>query len=247
MEMATGIASADLGIPVIRINDIPITKHVPHDCTLCVMNEWARDYAVNHSGLSENKIVITGQPVFEGDMTVDKSKLDAVKEKLSIDKYRKIVTFFTENGLNQDADLSALYTVARDMSDTMFIVKLHPNQSFDDILHTSLKNVVLSKDDAQYFLHFSDLAITTFSTTGMEAAMMDIPVISVNFYDRNYIMDYGKMRIAKTAVNQQELRLLIKELLNPDSDEYKALKVSRKSFSYTANAASNIADLVLNF
>lgn len=244
MEKATGIASTNLDIPVIRINDLPICERVEHKCKLCVMNEWAKQYALDHSGVEQDNIFVTGQPVFEGDKSIDYHELEKIKKLLGANRFQNIVVFFTENGRKQTAELKAIDNIAAVMKDNLFVIKLHPNQNLDDVLKTKQRNVVFSKDDAKLFFHLADLAITTFSTTGMEAAMLGIPLISVNFEKREFVLNYEDMGIATTAYNEEQLRELITLLLDKNSDLSNIQAKAREAFSYVDHASKNIAELI---
>lgn len=246
MEKATGIAASKLNIPVVRINDLPICEQIEHECFLCVMNEWAKKYAILKAGISSDHVIVTGQPIFEGNAKFDSDMAAWINEQLNLSEYHNIIVFFTENGKNQTQELLSLYNIAKDRQDVLFIVKIHPNQSIDDIIMNELPNVVVRKEEAKYFLHIADIVITTFSTTGMEAAILGIPLIVVNYTKQEYPLDYVSMGLALEATDSVELGKRIDSLLDKTSGDYLKLAESRLIFSFVKNASQNICEVIFN-
>ena len=240
MEEATAIASNKLGIPVVRINDTPVCEKVNYKCDLCVMNSWAKKHALQYSGLKESSIHITGQPAFENDVLLNSNVLENIRNQADVSAYEFVVTFFTENGFYQQKELKALYNIANELKNTLFVVKIHPNQDESEFSIPDLKNVIIRHDQAKYFLALSNVIINTWSTTGMEAAMMNLPVIVVNFDDRNLPIDYVGMGIAVAAKNEWELKRALQSLMDKNSAVSKALESRRQEFEFVKNAAKNI-------
>ncbi|MDE5977620.1 MAG: hypothetical protein K2G70_04035, partial [Turicibacter sp.] len=107
-----------------------------------------------------------------------------------------------------------------------------------------LENVFITNGDAKPFFLFSDLVITTFSTTGMESALFGIPVIVINYDYRVYSPDYIKMGIAVLCDKPESLWEMINLYLDKKSKEYAALKASQENFQLVRNAAHNICDVI---
>ena len=245
MEKATGIAACELHIPVVRINDLPVCAHVDHACALCVMNEWAKNYAVSVANVPEKDVYVTGQPAFDADFSIEKSYVDEMKERCGGNRFSKIVTFFAENGADQSKELDALFEIARKMKEVLFVVKLHPNQALNTYGDPQLENVYITNADARPYFHFSDLAVATFSTTGMESALFGIPVIVINFDGRKYLPDYIEMGIAVRCDKAENLGDMIQIYLDEESEAYAALKESQGSFQFVRNAAQNICGVIM--
>lgn len=244
MEKATGIAADQLSIPVVRINDLPVCDPIEHSCALCVMNEWARNYAVSSAGVPETDIYVTGQPTFDADFDVDSAYINRIKNVSGATHFSNVVTFFAENGVDQSTELHALFRTAERMTDTLFVIKLHPNQPIGIYGNPCMKNVYITNGDAKPFFHFSNLVITTFSTTGMESALFGIPVIVINYDGRKYWPDYIEMGIAVLCDRPESQEEMIKTFLDHNSKEYIALKESQKGFTFVRNAASNICRVI---
>ncbi|MBE5910042.1 CDP-glycerol glycerophosphotransferase family protein [Pseudobutyrivibrio sp.] len=245
MEMATGLAAQRLGIPVVRINDLPVTDEIGYPCFLCVMNSWAKQFAISRKNISEKSIFITGQPVFEENLKISNQFIYDVKKRINSEKYRNVVTFFSENGVNQIDDIKRLISIAKNKKNVLFIIKLHPNQNINTYSFLNDENVIVTKIEAKPFYYISDLVITTFSTTGMEAALMGIPLIVVNFENRTFPLDYTEMGLAITCRKEEELEFYIDKLLDNNSFEYRKLKSSQREFEFVKNAAENINEVIL--
>lgn len=244
MEKATGIAACELHIPVVRVNNTPTCEPVVHTCALCVMNEWAKSYAVSVENVPEKDIYITGQPAFDSDFLIEKSYVDEIKDRCGGNHFSKVVTFFAENGVDQSKELNALFEIARAMKDVLFVVKLHPNQPLEIYGNPQLENMYFTNEDPKPYFHFSDLVITTFSTTGLESSLFGIPVIVINFDGRKYLLDYIDLGIAVLCDKAEDLREMIQIYLDKDSEAYTALKESQGKFQFVRNAAQNICNVI---
>lgn len=245
MERATAIASSRLNIPIVRINDTPFCDKIDYKCSLCVMNDWAKQFAIEHSGLGDSDIYITGQPVFENDTQLDEQEFEKIKYHVQAFKYNKIITFFTENGFYQEKELCALGEIAQNQSDTLFIIKIHPNQNMGEFQALEKSNIIIRKDQAKYYFALSDIVINAWSTTGMEAVMLGLPVIVVNFDNRDLPIDYVGMGIASLAKNKIDLEWEIKELLDKKSQLSRTLESGRKKFNFIKESTTNIYNVIM--
>lgn len=245
MEKATWIAACELHIPVVKINNLPVCGPIDYACALCVMNEWAKNYVVSIANVPEKNVYVTGQPSFDADFSIEKSYIDEIKEQCGGNHFSKVVTFFSENGTDQSKELYILFEIARKMKDVLFIVKLHPNQALETYENPQLENIYVTNADAKPYFHFSDLVITTHSTTGLESALFGIPVIFINFYGRKYnVPDYTDMGIAVLCDKPESLGDMIQVYLNKESEACAALRESQKNFQFVRNAAQNICNVI---
>ena len=244
MEKAAGIAAEKLSIPVVRINDIPVTTMIEHQCTLCVMNEWAKKYAIHNAGYPEESVIVTGQPVFEEELYLNKDEMNSVKDYLALDQFNRMVLFLTRNGKDETPVINKIYEIAQKMPDTLFVIKLHPNQEITSFKKPELTNVRIENGAAMYYIALCNLAITTVSTTGLEAALMDKPLIEINIEHETYSLNYDEMGIAVLVDNLNALEKHIMELLDKQSAEYCNLAESRKLFMNQPNARENICSVI---
>lgn len=244
MEEATGIASEKLGIPVVLINNLPDISPIKYKCSVCVMNDWAKKYAVDVAKVPSENVYVTGQPAIEESLKVDIRDLERVKRKIGLDKFSKLVTFFAQTGTDQSLEVNTFFGIAEKMKDVLFILKLHPNQEIDSYPDPFQNNVYITRDDNKALYYLSDLAITENSTTGMEAVLAGTPLIVVNFNHVKYAPDYVAMGIAVMCDNEKNLEEKIRLLLNHESDEYGKALESNRSFQNRENAAENISKVI---
>ncbi len=145
-------------------------------------------------GISEGRLFITGQPRFDFVPYKDKVfNADRIYNKLGISRDKKIVTLTTNPVVINIREnekvilLREVYGALKELGDYHLVVKLHPSD-FDGTLEKAvardvgLTNVTIARDvDIETFelFYVSDLVITTVSTTGPEAIVMDRLLIQV--------------------------------------------------------------------
>ncbi len=248
MEEATGIAAEKLKIPVVLINDmpdfLPWFYPIKYKCSVCVMNDWAKKFAVDVAKVPSADVYVTGQPALEESLKVDMIYLKRIKREIGLDKFSKMVTFFAQPGKDQSLEISTLFAIAEKMKDVLFVLKLHPNQEIDAYADPLQNNVYITRDDNKALYYLSDVAITENSTTGMEAFLAGTPLIVVNFNHIKYVTDYVAMGIAVMCDDEKTLEEMIGALLNHESAEYGKALESRGSFDNTENAAENICNVI---
>ncbi|NBH70577.1 hypothetical protein D3Z51_00695 [Clostridiaceae bacterium] len=244
-EGAAGTAANQLGIPVIRIADLPTYDPSNCDCMLCVMNEYARQFAIKEYGIKEEKITITGQPVFEDNLVINKDSLDESRHKIRIDSFGKMILYLEEPGVEETKEVEkCLKEMAAVRTDLLFVFKMHPNQDLDEN-HWASDNILIVRDfRLKDLLFLCDLAITKDSTAGMEAVLMGKPLINLMLSDS--ILDYSEYRISEKVMNLTQLPVVIHECLDEESEIYLNLKRGRESFANKQNAVENIIEIILN-
>jgi UDP-N-acetylglucosamine 2-epimerase len=244
-EGAAGTAANRLGIPVIRIADLPTYDPSNCDCMLCVMNEYARQFAIKEFRIKEEKITITGQPVFEDNLVINKDSLDESRHKIRIDSFDKMILYLEEPGVEETKEVEkCLKEIAAVRTDLLFVFKMHPNQDLDKNYWESDNILVVRDFRLKDLLFLCDLAITKDSTAGMEAVLMGKPLINLMLSDS--ILDYSEYRISERVLNLTQLPVAINECLDEESEIYLNLKRGRESFANKQNAVENIIEVILN-
>lgn len=244
-EGAAGIAANQLGIPVIRIADLPTYDPSNCDCMLCVMNEYARQFAIKEYGVKEEKIIITGQPVFEDNLVVSEESLHKSKQKIYLDKFEKMILYLEQPEVKETKKVeNCLKEIAAIKPELLFIFKKHPNQDLNKNYWVS-KNVLIVRDfNLKDLLFLCTLAITKNSTAGLEAVLMGKPLINLMLSDS--ILDYSEYRISEKVVDLTQLPAAISECLDEESKMCLNLKRGRESFANKQNAVENIVEVILN-
>ncbi len=249
-EKAVGIAANELGIPVIRIADLP--EFEPSGCLAytCVMNAYAKRYATDVLKEADTRVFITGQPVFENNFIMDERINQGIRDDLKLDKYHKMIVYLEEPGLPELRKVEdQLIRMADDKKDWLFIIKQHPNQNEECRVDLPMNVKCLKKYPLNYLLKNCDLAITRDSTAGMEAALLGKPLINLELYVTDnglypLSFDYERFGISHKVTDLGELPKEIDRCLDSDDVIYKKLEEGRTQFKNSENASQNVLNVI---
>lgn len=238
-ELAAGLAANELDIPVVCIHDLPQMNHLYYDATLCVMNEYAKEYITEKKICPKEKIRVTGQPVLEDNTRIDPQDVAAFKAKYHVDQYKKVVTFLEQSTAPGNSPIEALLQrEAAENPDILYVAKLHPNQNIDPAEPCTVSNFLKLRDcSLKALLSVSGVAITFMSNSGMEAALMGVPLIVAEI-GQPLLLDFSKYGIAAKATSIDELKKMIYDMLDG------TLVVCNKDFNNVPNAAKNIVEVL---
>ena len=238
------ILENELGIPVVRIVDHLTLAPLPYKAALCVMNETVKETLERQGWIGDTKIYVTGQPVFEDDLRLDPEKLRQTENKFRRDQYKSVIIYLEQPEYEDQRLLEPEFIrIAEENPDNLYIIKLHPNQSWPDTGKTP-ENVVVEREyELKYLLAMSDAAITGFSTSGMEAAFLDKPLIVTELF-HSLALDYSDYGIAEKIKKVEELARVLSECLDMESKVSKRLSEGRKKFRNRENAAENVAHII---
>ncbi len=243
-EKAMGLAANNLDIPVVQILDLPMLEADWFKADICVMNEWSKEYILANYSIPEDRIFITGQPVFEEELKIADFEKEMFLDKiLDHGRYSRLVVFFTRCGYDETNTLKMFDEIAINFPNDLFVIKLHPNQVENAIYEPKSKNVIKTKEEARLFVTICTVAITAFSTTGLESALLGKPLIEVKMNNEVYSMDYYEMGIASLAQTKDELQSQIAFYLSEEETEELNMD-QRKKFVNHTNAAYNICEVI---
>lgn len=189
-------------------------------------------------GLPQEKFFVTGQPRY--DVLAKKEGMLSREEmyrKLGIGKKKKIIVLATQVPECDEKVVRAVYNAVKDMNDCVLVVKLHPAERTDAMYQrvrkeTGIKNILIGKDINLYgLLNASELMMTVFSTTALEAMMLDKPVITINLTGEPDLMPYAKSGAALGVYDGKDLKDAIEKILNNKKTQQR-LKKAREKFVY---------------
>lgn len=246
-EKAVGIAANELKIPVIRIADLPEFEPSGCDCYTCVMNEYAKRYAVSVLKERSECVYITGQPVFEENYIIDSNINLKVRDELKLDQYDKVIVYLEQPGLSETSSVeNEIIKIAEDNANRLFVLKQHPHQT-GELRNGISKNVVsLRKYPLNYLLYNCDLAITRDSTAGLEAVLLDKPLINTAFAETisEFLavedFDYARYGISHKITSLADLSDAIEVCLDAASEIAVRLKSNRALFKNAPHVIDNI-------
>lgn len=245
-ERAVGIAANELKIPVIRIVDLHEFERSGCECYTCVMNEYAKKYAISILNEKPEHVYVTGQPVFEDNYRLDAQINLKIRSELQLDKYDKLIVYLEQPGLNETSSVeNEIIRIAKEKPNWLFVIKQHPNQT-DDLKNDICENIVsFRKYPLNYLLNNCDVAITRDSTAGLEAVLLDKPLINTALAETSnkfavMDFDYSSYGISYKVTNLKDLLLAIETCLDNNSEIASKLKRNRTLFKNAPHVIDNI-------
>ncbi len=251
-EKAAAVVCEDKNIPVIRVIDLLGEEDViPYNkARLCVMNDLVKKNLLRlNAHLRKESIHITGQPNLE--VKYKFKKKEEFFEVVKIDKYKKIISFFSQHGeFDQKKVMAKMLELSRIKGDYLYIYKLHPSELmsyYKEFFDQIGENFVISKDlDSNVILEKSDIVVTFLSTVGLQAIVNGKPVITINLSGKNYPEDFSNYNCALKVTDLNALDYSIEKMLDLNSDEYKEISKHMEKMKMPSNSADNIADVIIN-
>ncbi|MBW2974485.1 UDP-N-acetylglucosamine 2-epimerase [Candidatus Woesearchaeota archaeon] len=184
-----------------------------------------------------NKIVVEGNPSWDylAKKRFDKEK---IMSELKIPGGKKIVLLATVHipiDLRDGLAYSAVRSMAR-LKDYFLIIKLHPEEKPDfyrELLRKyNLEAKIISDINLLHpLISISDLVIISNSTVGLEALILDKPLIDVNLTPNDYYQDYVVSKVALGVRDEKYMLPAIRSVLE-DKKVRAGLKRNRKRYLY---------------
>ncbi|MBN1133412.1 MAG: UDP-N-acetylglucosamine 2-epimerase [Methanosarcinaceae archaeon] len=232
--------------------DMPATK-------IAASGDYTKNVLLKY-GEDPTKIILTGQPKY--DLLYDK-KLnfnDNIYRQLSIKRDLDVIVLTTQP--HPIENMMKLYRCVigtmKNMTDKQLVIKLHPAEVLStrkkiiDKICTefNVENVKITKEANLYeILNISNVILTEFSTTALEAMILDKPVITINLTGESDRMPYAKSGAAIGVYDEQELLPAIESVLY-DKNVRKELSKNREKFVYEqtykqdGNASMRVVKLI---
>jgi glycosyltransferase involved in cell wall biosynthesis len=196
------------------VNSRPLPRH-----TLLYGPAYS-EILINDSNYPENSLVVTGQPRYDYLYMISKS-LDSDKFLAEKNLLHPLVVWTSQPARSVTESMKDIkcFLYLLDHIPINLFIKPHPIETDLSIYSplTQRNNVVLSKDiDLYKLLSACDLIITKASTTAMEAAALNKPIIVLNLTGEQDVIDYVKEGIALGVYDEKELPIAVKKLLEND-------------------------------
>ncbi len=234
------------------ITDHPIYGHSSAD-KIAVMGEYMKRVRIK-KGVNPNRIVITGQPRYDILTQKNRFRKEDICKQLKIDPDKRIILFAATHSSEEGSELliRGIYEAAERYPETVLVVKPHPGDSdnlYREIANEMNVNTVITFDYLYELLHACDILITTHSAVGLEAMIVDKPVITINLTNKPDPYPYAESGAAIGVYKSEGIPLAIKKALY-DPQAKKALEVNRKKFVYEhaykmdGLASRRVADLI---
>ncbi|MFZ2471535.1 MAG: CDP-glycerol glycerophosphotransferase family protein [Methanothrix sp.] len=236
------------------INDAVNSRPLPRHTLL--YGPAYREILINNSNYPEKSLVVTGQPRYDYLYEISKS-LDSDKFLAEKNLKHPLVVWTSQpaRSVTENMKDTECFLYLLDSIPINLFIKPHPIETDLSIYSplTQRKNVVLSKDiDLYKLLSACDLIITRASTTAMEAAALNKPIIVLNLTGEQDVIDYVKEGIALGVYDEKELPIAVKKLLENDDSLRSQREEYIKKYLYNMDGRSGyrvaafIKDLISN-
>ena len=203
---------------------------------IAVTGEFAGNLLIK-CGVDKNRLVVTGRPTYDALVRAEEHfEKDEICRKLGLDPTRRIIAYTTENlpPSESEAMVYAVCNAAKDFSGLQFMIKVHPSELNLSIYQRVTKDVgveALITRDANIYevLYVSDIVITGFSATALDAMMLDKPVITVNFTGLEDPLPFAESGAAIGVYEEKDLVPAVRRGLY-DEDAREKLREAREKF-----------------
>jgi len=199
---------------------------------MAVFGQYMKDCMVR-GGAEPEKIVITGSPMHD---RIVKNRFDKEKicNQLGINKDKKIVVFTTQPS-GQEMMLRNILKPLKNHPNIQLVIKLHPSENGKmhkrAVKEMNSDAVVIKDVDLYGLLSASDVMLTEFSTTALEAMIIGKPVIIINLDNKPEVIPYVQSGAALGVYKPEDIISVIKDALY-NEEIRKKLEEKRKKFVY---------------
>ncbi len=193
-------------LPEIFINLMP----EPVSDKICVWGNSSREYLLE-LGFEDEKIEITGSPEFD----------EHKKFALSFEGEGNKIILFATQAPYKNINIEVIEEMGKNKKLDEFKVYVKPHPDEDPVTYQFLEDKFPDKvfirpknENLSYLLAISQVILTVSSTVGLESAVLDKPLICINFLgEKSMYVDDG---IALEVKNTGELADSVNKIFNPE-------------------------------
>jgi len=215
-------------------NALAQMKHLRVD-KKAAMGEIIRNLYVQ-SGVEPERIVVTGVAHFDQLFNRNKEQDKQVLARGSIDPDKKAILFTTDNITFSETKemLAGVISAVLKMNDMQLVIKVHPREDTEPYQEMAEEyrdsRIHVVKDTDLYALISScELLVTKFSTTALEAMMIDKPVVTINLSGQPTPVPYAEEGATLGAYRYEGIEQAILKALY-DEETRDKLKAGRDKF-----------------
>ncbi len=230
-------ATYDLNIPCLRLQHgfrTPINNRwlYPENCYACMFNQEIKESIVENGGKKEN-IFVTGATF-----------LGKLPEKTKKSNLKKQVLFCTnslveESIMEKNKYFKIVEQILSELKrqNTEIIIKMHPSERYQNlykkiIKKLNIKNIKIYQNIPQKetynLISNSDMLISFYSTIILEANLMGIPTLEIDYEEQRDMMDLTFGKDKAVVMLDPEKPEIIEEYLN-NKKKIDLLKKERKA------------------
>ena len=206
---------------------------------MAVFGDYYKDFLVKHSIYKKDLIKVTGYPKFDV-LNHLQLKKEKICKELSIDAKKKIIVLTTQPMQLEEetkAMAHAVCNAVKKLENACLIIKAHPRElsisPYKEIIRkTKIKDAICIQDfDLYKILSICDVMITGYSTTILEASILNKTSIIIDTYKKGYASIFNNHGSILVSNNDAELEQNIKKALYNKKIKNK-LKRLRQEFVY---------------
>lgn len=248
----------NMGIPTLivqhgAVEDHPVYGPIYAD-KMAVTGEAMKNVLIKR-GVDPEQLVITGQPRYDNLFKKSFNKEKLLRE-LGISADKKIIVLTTQPVSNEENELllSAVTAAMKELPEAELIIKLHPDEKhkwYQRVINNlNCKAVIVKDTDIFELLNACEVMITLYSTTALEAMILDKPVITINLMNMPERMPYAESGAAIGVYRAEDIAPAVKRAMY-DEETKKKLEAGRKKFVYEqaylvdGKASRRVADLII--
>jgi glycosyltransferase involved in cell wall biosynthesis len=185
---------------------------------------------------SKGSVIVTGSPRYDSIINM-RDELNSIKifSQLKLNPDKKLIVYTSQpiNKMESDRILSCILKSITNFPNTQLVIKMHPSERLVNkelLAKFDVERVTIIKTiDIYELLNACDVMITPFSTTALEAMILDKPVITLNLTGLPDKIPYAKSGAAIGVCNDDELTPALKSIFE-DDDVKQELASKRKDF-----------------
>ncbi|MCX6654430.1 MAG: hypothetical protein NTY03_04830 [Candidatus Bathyarchaeota archaeon] len=200
------------------------TTFAPIPDITAVYGEMHRNLLIEKSAYSSDTVEVTGQPRYDRIINIMKSiDPDEIKDEIPVPTGKKMILMVMAfNGLPDEENrhyLSVILQAIKDTPEAFLVIKQHPGETeshrrmiLDKMAEINAPAILVPKSsDTLKLIWASDLVLTRFSTTGLEAIAFNKTLIVMNLSGQPDPVDYVIKGVAKGVYHATDLRPAIEE------------------------------------
>jgi len=219
------------GIPSLTVQAALFSDHLRygpmHADKAAVADEFNRQILIKRGNVDPARVVVTGIPRWDKfhNPTNNTSK-EPLHASLGFGTHERIVVFATlPIPLEKSRQmLLALRDAMASHAGLRLVVKIHPAEHagrYESLLNKmdwgNIEPVVTADMDLHRLLLSSALLVTGFSNTALEAAILGVPALTINFTGEPDPLPFDEQGIAAGAYSAEEVEARFRELMdNPE-------------------------------
>jgi len=218
-------------------NEVSLKEVKPQYCPIptvtAVYGKNDAEFLFHKGNYPKDSVIVIGNPRYDEILhkEYDKKK---ICEKLGLNSDKKIIvlTSVPYPKKERPIPIKIVGEAINGFNNIQFLIKLKPEENisyYENVVKENNFNAVLTNEDNIFeVLFISDILITVNSTAGLEAAILNKPIITLNSPD--YI-DYANNGIAIETKNSKEVASAINKILN-DKEIKEKLDNNRKKYIF---------------